>query len=148
MVGAVRSPAGPITGVHCTFLNPDGSKRINAKGETDRLIFGRVAGSAVRLAPIGEEGVLGLCEGIETALSFQALYGVPTWAALSAGGIEAFEPPAGLQRLVIAADNDPSARGLEAAQRLAKRASLHCEVHIALPGKPGDWNDVHREMAA
>jgi hypothetical protein len=133
MIGAVRDDAGAIIGCHITYLDAEARK-------LDRKMFGRVAGGAIRLAPIGPDGHLAVAEGIETARSFQALYGTPTWAALSAPGIEAFALPPGLQRLVIAADADEHGRGLEAAQRLAKRAAEHCEVVIALP-KVGDWAD-------
>ncbi|MCA6292309.1 toprim domain-containing protein, partial [Phenylobacterium sp.] len=65
----------------------------------------------------------------------------PTWAALSAGGLRAFVPPPGLQRLIIAADTDDHGEGLEAARALAERARSRVEV-VIMPAPEGtDWND-------
>jgi len=140
MLVAVRHRAGEITGAQATHLDPEGRK-------IRRTTFGRVAGGAVRLAEIGAVGVLAVAEGVETALAFNALYDVPTWAALSAVGLERFEPPDGLRRLIVAGDNDASGRGQEAADALARRASRTCEAVVSLPpslrGKDStDWADV------
>ncbi|WP_426031021.1 DUF7146 domain-containing protein [Caulobacter sp. DWP3-1-3b2] len=138
MVSAVRDGSGVLTGLQATYLTPDGRK-------VDRRSFGRLSGGAVHLAEIGPDGVLGVAEGTESALSFTALYGVPTWSTLGTGGLRRFDPPAGLQRLVIAADN--GAEGLDAANALAKRACTVCEVVISAPADVSDWNDVIRGAA-
>jgi len=41
----------------------------------------------VMLAPMREDGVLGIAEGIETSLAAAKIFGIPTWAALSAGNM-------------------------------------------------------------
>src|ERR1700760_2034451 len=48
-------------------------------------------GAAIRLAPAGD--ALGIAEGIETALSASALFGVPCWAAVNAGMLALWRPP-------------------------------------------------------
>lgn len=135
MVAAVRNAAGELTGAQATFLRPDGSK-------IQRGSFGAISGCAVRLAPVGSDGQLAVAEGVESALSFTTLFEVPCWAALSAGGLERFELPAGLSRLIVAADHDANDRGFEAAKVLATRAQRICDVTISIPPQPGDWNDV------
>jgi Toprim domain-containing protein len=55
---------------------------------------GSVADSAVRLFPIPSDGHLGVAEGIETALSAAAIFGIPTWAALSDDGVARWQWPA------------------------------------------------------
>jgi putative DNA primase/helicase len=105
-----------------------------------------IKGGAVRLFECDEE--LAVAEGIETSLAVHEMFGVPIWSCLTAGGIEAFEPPKGLLRLQIYGDNDASMTGQSAAYALAKRAlkaDIAVEVHIP-PQVGRDWLDVLNEQ--
>jgi hypothetical protein len=139
IVSAVRDLSGAIVGAHVVYVNPDGSK-------ITKRCFGRIAGHAIQLAPPTAEGVLAVAEGWENAASFAALYGLPCWSAVSAPGVAAFIPPAGLTKLYVAGDTDEHGVGLQAAKALAKRASAMCPVVISMP-RAGDWNDVVRAQA-
>lgn len=101
-----------------------------------------VQGCAVRLFDADE--TLGIAEGIETALAAHELFGVPTWATLTAGGMQALPLPLGVNRLVIYADNDESMTGQLAAYNLAKRAAMAgVGVEVQIPPRVGeDWLDV------
>lgn len=146
MVALVRHANGAPCGLHVTALRPDGSGKADLRNGPRRMLAEAAAG-AVRLVPIREDGVLAVAEGIETALAFRQLTGTPTWAALSAGGLRAFVPPPGLQRLIIAADSDDNGKGLEAARALAERARSRVAVVISPAPAGSDWCDQVREAS-
>lgn len=102
------------------------------------------AGSAIRLFPYEES--IGIAEGIETAISAWAIFGVPTWAAISANGLEKWEPPKAATKIFIFGDNDHNFIGQLAAYRLAHRLRLNDKfesVKVVIPNVTGaDWNDI------
>ena len=107
----------------------------------ERKAYGPVKGAAVRLAA-ARDGTLAVAEGIETALAYTALTGIPTWAALSAAGVRHAPLPPGLEQLVVAADFDGA--GLAAAEHLERRArAASIAARIAVPPRHrSDWADV------
>lgn len=150
MLAKLTGPDGVPCNIHRTYLMEDGRKApVDAPR---RMMPGSISkGSAVRLADAGL--VLGIAEGIETALSASQLFGVPTWAALNAELMRSWLPPIGVEKVVIFGDNDANFTGQAAAYDLAKRlaASGICS-EIKIPEQIGhDWNDVwcsQRERAA
>ena len=104
-----------------------------------RKTLGRVHGHAVRFGD-PSTGTLLVGEGIETMLSIvTAVPAVIAAAALSAGGLGAFTPPAGIARLVVACDNDEA--GERAALRLRRRyfaLRIECAVVVS---ETGDFNE-------
>ncbi|OAF17847.1 DUF7146 domain-containing protein [Bradyrhizobium neotropicale] len=138
MLAAVLNPAGKHVSTHRTFIAPDGSGKANV--DPARRTTGKHgSGPAIRLMPAAP--LMGIAEGIETALSAAKLFRIPTWSVLSAYGIETFEPPPECQRLIVFADHDAHGRGQQAAEIL--RTRLHIPVEIKMPSLPGtDWNDV------
>lgn len=151
MVAAVRDPAGALVAYHRTFLDPRPGRVGKASAElgvtapkklTPTAKDGETMGAAVRLAPAGP--VLGVAEGIETALAAQEATGVPAWAAISAEGLRRFTWPDGVGRLVIWADHDRTGTGEKAARALSSRAlAAGLSVRVCLPALPGwDWLDV------
>jgi len=110
---------------------------------------GTMEGSAIRLGmPIlGAEVPLGIAEGIETAVCAGKLFGVPVWAAISANGLQTWEPPEGISKVFIFGDNDASFTGQASAYVLAKRLTTNgISVEVQIPPKAGkDWADVYAE---
>ena len=116
---------------------------------------GEVGGGAIRLgSAVG--GVLGIAEGIETALAVRAATGMPVWPVLSASLMGAFEPPEGVKEVVIWADRDlPDRKGRKAGQDAAKALQARLwekgiQASIRIPDAPSsgpdkslDWADVY-----
>ena len=126
-----------IVGVHRTWLDP--RQPAKAAVSFPRKTLGRVHGHAVRFGDPAA-GTLAVGEGIETVLSMvTAVPAITAAAALSAGGLGAFTPPAGIARLVVACDND--AAGESAALRLRRRCTamgVDCTVVVS---QAGDFNE-------
>ncbi|CDK99810.1 Virulence-associated protein E, putative [Magnetospirillum gryphiswaldense MSR-1 v2] len=143
LVGIVRDGAGnPVGGIHRTFLLDDGSD----KAPPGKKMLGAIDSGSVRLAPVPADGDLGIAEGIETALSAWAIFGIPTWAALSAGGMRQWQWPEGTRRVSIFADAGDV--GMQAAATLADRlntAGIPSSIVVPLHGD--DFNDDLRKGA-
>jgi putative DNA primase/helicase len=140
MLAMVSDATGKPATIHKTYITSDGEK---APVDKVRMFCaGAVpAGGAVRLAMPGP--VMGIAEGIETAFAAMKMFGIPTWSALNAGGVERFEPPVETKRLIIFADNDINGTGQRAAYALAARLSGRVAVDVRIPDQPDtDWNDV------
>jgi len=142
MIAAVTDLDGRITGVHRTWLAPDGFGK--APVDTPRRAMGGLLGHAVRLgaaepAP-AEAGVLAVGEGIETMLSLRcALPAMPMAAALSANHLAALLLPLTLRRLYIARDAD--AAGDMALAALTERAEAAGIEALAMSPRTGDFNE-------
>lgn len=137
LVAIVRDRHGvPMPGIHRTFLLHDGT----GKASPGKKMLGPVIGGAVRLLPLGDDGHLGIAEGIETALAAARIFLVPVWAALSTTGMVQWQWPDGLRKITIFAD--AGSPGKKAANELRERiiaAGLECEIRLPLHGD--DFND-------
>lgn len=148
MVATVRAPDGSNATLHRTFLRPDGSGKADLGERARMLMPGDVPeGSAVRLCDDWSGGVLGIAEGIETAMSAARLFEMPVWAGINTSLMRKFEPPEGCTELVVFADNDANFAGLSAAYQLAYRIACdnrrQIDVTVRCPDQVGwDWNDV------
>ncbi|WP_342739847.1 toprim domain-containing protein [Bradyrhizobium sp. B117] len=144
MIASVTDLHRRITGVHRTWLDPDGFDRVRlgkAPIETPRRAMGNLLGNAVRFGVVDD--VLAAGEGIETMLSLRyALPTLPMAAVLSANHLAAMLLPSGLRRLYIARDNDAAGDAVQAI--LTQRAEAVGIEAIALSPRLGDFNeDLH-----
>lgn len=146
MLGALTNLDGDLICIHRTFLTAEGKK---ADVSCPRKLMppcGPVMGASIKLGfPVPYRGgvVLGMAEGIETALAVTMLYGLPCWSAVSARGMEKGQLPAGITSLFVMGDNDRNGVGQQAAHVLAKRAaSMGITARACIAPSPGtDWND-------
>lgn len=155
MVCAIVSPPGQCVGLHRTYLTaPEQGVTVgkapvpNAKKMT--MKSGSLTGASIPLAGVEVCGAVGIAEGVETALACTLATGIPTLAAVSAGGLSHWQWPIdaggepGISELFIFADNDESGTGQKAAQELAGRAlTAGLRTQTLTPTHTGtDWADV------
>lgn len=140
LVALVTGPDGKGVTLHRTYLQ-DGHKA--PVPSPKKLMPGKpIKGAAIRLHPAGD--VLGVAEGIETALAARQRFGVPVWSCVSAAGIESFIPPKEVRKVIVFGDNDASGTGQAASWGLAKRLiAAGIEVEVKIPDSVGsDWADA------
>ncbi len=149
MVAQVSHPDGSFMAIHRTYLAKDGRGKAFSKHDTfdSKKALGAVSGGAIHLAPVGSR--LGLCEGIETALSvMQCWPGLTVWATLSVPGLTSVKLPEDVRLVLIFADADPPDDhgrhpGQDAAWRAARRFEKEGRtVTTILPPIGKDWNDL------
>jgi putative DNA primase/helicase len=142
LIAAVRE-GHRIVAIHRTFLDPVSA--LKASDLTDpRMMLGRPGRGAVQLA--AATTVLGLAEGIETALAAMRLHRIPVWATLGAERAAHVLLPSRLERLVLLFDRD--AAGWKA-NRQIRLAHQHSGLEVFSPWPPvphNDWADVLEEM--
>ncbi len=141
LVAPIVALDGRTVALHRTYLTPDGRKANVPSPKKLTRAAGPLAGACI---PLHEpaRGVIGIAEGIETALAAWCASGVPTVASYCAGNLAAWQWPPCARRLVIFADADKSGR--EAAHALRVRAlAAGLRVDVLAPSEPGtDWCDV------
>jgi putative DNA primase/helicase len=115
MVAAVQRRDGKIIAVQQTWLTHSGEK---AGVSPPRITTGSLGSGAVRLGAVAE--VMGLAEGIETALSAMQLTGMTVWATLGSTRMHNVWIPPEVRELHVFADNDDAGR---------KAAKLTFEAH-------------------
>ncbi len=149
----------PVT-LHRIYLTDEGYKAPVSSPKkmmpvpTDRAI----TGGAIRLFNAENEPVIGVAEGIETALAVQQATGMPVWSCVSATLLEKFEAPADTDILVVWGDKDREdkkgrAAGQEATQALVeatwerdiKAIGLIPSYDLEEGRKSIDWLDVKNQ---
>jgi hypothetical protein len=145
MIACVTDLDGRITGVHRTWLDPDGFDRIRlgkAPIDTPRRAMGDLLGNAVRFG-VADDDVLVAGEGVETMLSLRCVIpNMPMASALSANHLAAILLSPSSRRLYIARDADAAGDAVQIT--LAQRAGAAGIEAIALSPRSGDFNeDLH-----
>lgn len=152
LICAIKDQKGELVTLHRTYLTKKGGKK--ARVECPRKMLPvpdskTITGEAIPLAnPVN--GVLGVAEGLETALSGYRATGIPTWPTVNANMLENFNPPKGVHTLLVWADKDKSMTGELSASILKERMEKKgVKVVVLLPSQPIakrakgiDWNDV------
>ena len=131
--------AGRFMGIQRLFLERDGSG-LATDLEKPKWGLARPLGGAVQLLPAGP--VLGLAEGIETAISAAMLLDIPVWAALGSERLHRITIPPTVRRLVLLPDKDRAGR-IAVARAHAAYAERPFALDLLWPwSRQNDWNDV------
>ena len=166
LVAAIVGPEGDSRSIHRTYLDKFGNKAA-VPGEPkkvmsppdDRTILG---GSVWLHEKCATSPVAAVTEGIETGLAVQEATGVPTFAAISAGGMAEWRPPAHVRMVLIFADKDRTIHtphgdktpGADAARKLLQRmweSGRICRAYAPKGDIPEgckslDWADVYASL--
>jgi putative DNA primase/helicase len=141
MVAAVQAPDRRTIAVQVTLIDPRGDRK--AQVRLPRKTTGELGYGAVRLAAASD--VLGLAEGVETALSAMQLTAIPCWACIGASRMHRVAVPDTVRELHIFGDNDVPGR---AAVERAAHEHRHRRVVLHFPPDGvKDWNDALRIQA-
>jgi putative DNA primase/helicase len=117
----VRDNDGLPVALHRTYLTRVGEK-LSKEGCVSRKMTPSLSGGTGRVVHLGSpmNGVLGLAEGLETALSVIQATGMPVWSCLSAAFMPQFVPPSDVNTVMVFVDMDRSGAGQESARKLAE----------------------------
>jgi hypothetical protein len=137
IAAAVQGPDRRVIAVQLTFLDPQGWRK--ATVAAPRKAIGKLGRGAVRLGPAGE--IIGLAEGIETALSAAQLFDMPVWACLGASRMANIWLPSETRSITIFADRDGPGR--DAALKAANVFRAVRDVSVKFPpAGASDWNNA------
>ena len=146
MIALISDVDGKPVNVHLTALTRDGNKN-EAANPIKRVMAGKLPeGCAIRIwdsAP-----VMGIAEGIETAMAAAIMFKMPVWAAINGSLLAKWVPPEEARTIHIFGDNDLNFTGQSKAFALANRISVQFgrEVIVRIPDRIGqDWNDVLKD---
>ena len=144
MIAAVTAwPVDKVMGIQRTWLRRDGSGKADVI--PSKMSLGPIGGGTVQLSGCGP--VLGLAEGVETALSVQQELEIPMWACLGSGSVSKVVLPdlPLAEEVHLFVDGDDAGR--DAIADAGERFSLEGRRVVACPAPEGtDYNDVLRRQ--
>lgn len=157
MLAIVRdTDAKPLT-LHRTFLADDGNGK--AKVSRQKMMMAQprsLKGACIQIdhpvnTPSGK--LIGISEGIETALSVREATGCPMWVGISDRIMEQVLFPDDVKIIIVWADIEPSGAGLRAAETLRriwepKGVTVIVEAPHFMNREKVDWNDVYQEIGS
>ena len=145
MVCKIVGPQDRAVNLHLTYLTKDGGKA--AVEKTKKVMPGKLPdGSAVRLSRAAP--VMGVAEGIETAIAAALMFEMPVWACVNGNLLSKWMPPEIAQEITIFGDNDSSFTGQAKSYQLANRLEVQYKRKVSVilpPVSDTDWADVWHE---
>lgn len=145
MIAGLTDNDGRLSSIQRTYLASDGKGKAAVKPA--KMSLGTMFDAAVRLATASD--VLGLAEGIETALSAKQTYSLPVWAVLGCARFATVAVPESVSTVMIFADR--GVEGWKAAEAAADRfesEGRNAEIILPPSKTAQDFNDWIRETNA
>jgi len=148
------SEGKPLT-MHRTFLKKSGEGKAEVSSQKKIVASpGDIRGGAIRIdCPIADDNgdyVIGLCEGIENALSVREATGCPMWVGYSDRVMTMVKLDPRIKTVIVWADKEPSGAGARAAKDIKEKLEAEGrKVIIEMPDDPRekvDWNDIYAEF--
>lgn len=157
MVAVIRNAQGKPLSLHRTFLAKDGTGKADVSNPKKQMKQpASLTGAYIQIdepvdTPIGK--LIGITEGIETALSIREATGCPMWVGISDYIMEKVAIPDDVKIVIIFADIEPSGAGMRAANKLretleSKGKTVLIEAPLKFERDKIDWNDVYVEFGA
>lgn len=145
MVAKIVSHGDKAVNLHLTYLTDDGRKADVTPAK--KVMSGKLPdGCAIRLSPAAP--VMGVAEGIETAISASMMFDIPVWACVNGTLLSKWIPPEVAEQITVFGDNDKNYTGHAKAYHLANRLEVQFKrsVNVMIPPMIGtDWNDFHQD---
>jgi len=139
MIAAIQSPDGSVIAIQRTRLNSNGEK-------IERLTSpGGLGAGCVRLGPAA--AVMGIAEGVETALSAMQMTGMTVWASLGAARLDKIWLPPIVKEVHIFGDDDEAGRKASDRAALAHANERRTVVPRFPPNGLKDYNDLLNYIA-
>lgn len=158
MIGIATTDSMDIAYSHTTYLengrkaDVKANKKIKTLNDYNKACktCGHTNSANVAIRLFAQDKILGIAEGIESALSAKQLFNVPTWSVMNTSIMKKFTAPPGVQTLIIYADNDHNGAGLAAAFTSGHKNILAnndvVKVKIVIPDQKGrDFNDMLKD---
>lgn len=133
LIARLTDNEGKLESLQRTYLTTNNSK--DTRKQTPRYTGHTVEQSKASVKLFDPQTIMGIAEGVETALAAHELSGIPVWSSINAGRLAFWQPPQIAKTIFIFADLDESntgyQRGVELYWRLKNQG---LEVYLLLPG--------------
>jgi hypothetical protein len=131
IIALATNVAGGMTGVQRTFLAHDGKGKAPVGKKLQKMSFGVIKGSLVRLAEPVDGVPFLIGEGVETVLTPMQASGYPGGATL--GALNADGVPDGVKDVILLAENDGGKNAVGIAKTVPELKKKSIRVRVAYP---------------
>jgi len=139
LIAALQDGFGQVCAVQRIYLDKETGGKAQPAKEAKRT-KGPMRDGAVRLGRPGR--VLGIAEGVETAMSAAQIYSLPVWASLGAQRMKSLWLPPEVEEIMIFRDNgEVGLKEAIAAAEIWEEQGRRVMIEPP-PAEHSDWNDL------